>query len=487
MWSVLNGEANVSVNPGFSTFIDNVKATQNLSKLGGAWITSFADPMFFNSAMARQGIGAVDRYMAMIESMIPRDASRKEVIEAFGWVSDAIIHNTNGRYSNEFAPWRLLRKASDFQFKVSLLTPWTEMFETSAGEILSYRLGKDGSSALADLSPIRRRMLEAYGMDSASWDVIRSHSRNIADGKSFIAPDLARMVPDTDIAGVLSKRGMSNTSANRQRWRDEMSSTLGGYFEDFIREAVPRPGIREKAFMSQGLRRGTIAREALELFGQFKSFPVSAFNIMRRRTGADWADVMPRHWILMLAAQTTVAGYIAMSAKDWLAGRHRRPLLNENGTPNAKTFLEAARRGGGLGILGDVLFGDYDRNMHSFVRDIAGPSFSELDSLMALGRDGFEALTDPDGPSTDSLKYQAFRLAERNTPFANLWYLKPLMNYYFFYVMREQLNPGSLKAMERHTEDITGQKAFLKPSRVVGLDPGDRLEKIVEAHTSNLP
>lgn len=488
LWSVLNGESGVSDRPGFSTFIDNVKALQNLSKLGTAWVSAFADPVFLKSAMARHGIGQMERWIGTIEAMIPRGEGRQEAIEAIGFAADAIINNINGRFSNDFAPWRAMRKLSDIQFKIGLLSPWTHMWERGAGEMMSYQLGRDGASALSDLAPLRRRHLEAHGITETDWDLIRSNSQftkqmaedagvKLDDAKPFIGPDAPKYVPDEAIAAMLAGRGDTPSKAGIDRWRDKAQAALGAYFQDFIREAVPRTGLREKAFMSQGLRRGTMAREALELFFQFKSFPLALWNTIRRNTGEEFSDVMPRLWLVSMAAQATIAGYVSITVKDWLAGRNRRPL------DDPATIKDAMLKGGASGIIGDIFLNDFDSNTRSFLKQIAGPSFGELDSLMSIFSEAEGLATGREGASAQSLEYQSYRLLERNTPFANLWYLKPFLNYFVFYAIREHLSPGSLKKMERHIEQQKNQEFFAPPSDIVRRPPGERMERAVELYT----
>ena len=58
--------------------------------------------------------------------------------------------------------------------------------------------------------------------------------------------------------------------------------------------------------------------------------------------------------------------------------------------------------------------------------------------------------------------------AQGNTPFVNLFYTKPALDYLVFYQLQEMVNPGYLRRMERNVKRDQGQEFFLPPSQVVG-------------------
>ena len=61
----------------------------------------------------------------------------------------------------------------------------------------------------------------------------------------------------------------------RLKYKDELKTKLSAYFIDSADSAIPTPGARERAIMNQGHERGTVMGEALRLFAQFKSFPIT--------------------------------------------------------------------------------------------------------------------------------------------------------------------------------------------------------------------
>jgi hypothetical protein len=145
-------------------------------------------------------------------------------------------------------------------------------------------------------------------------------------------------------------------------------------------------------------------------------------------------------------------GYMAMSGKDLLKGREPRPL------DDPATWSAALVQGGGAGILGDFLMGEYNRFGQSLSTTLAGPSFAMFDNIAAIA----SAARNGDDTAAKSLNALI-----NNTPFANLFYIRPALNYMFIYQMQEAVNPGYLRRMERRVEKENNQEFIIKPSSVV--------------------
>ena len=101
-----------------------------------------------------------------------------------------------------------------------------------------------------------------------------------------------------------------------------------------------------------------------------------------------------------------------MQTKLLLKGQTPRPA-------DAKTFLLLLRRGG-LGIMGDFLFGEYNRFGGGLASSLAGPTVGDLDQIRNL----FLRTRDGDAKAADLLKFGI-----DHTPFMNLHVVRPAMNY----------------------------------------------------------
>src|SRR5690606_6705303 len=188
---------------------------------------------------------------------------------------------------------------------------------------------------------------------------------------------------------------------------------------------------------------GTVLGEALRFFWQFKSFPLTVIHraIGREIYGYGAESLSEALFkgkgdmigLASLIVQSAFFGYGAMVIKDLAKGREPREF-------SRKTALAALAQGGGLGIYGDFLFGEYSRYGNSALATLAGPTFGQFDDIIDL----YQKFRDGDDAAASVV-----RIAINNTPFVNLFYTRIALDYLIIYRLQEMANPGYLKRMER--------------------------------------
>lgn len=229
--------------------------------------------------------------------------------------------------------------------------------------------------------------------------------------------------------------------------------------------------------MRRGSQPGTVLGELARFIGQFKAFPVAVLqkSIGRELYGRGYkpsaygASIRPgqeliqalrsgngeKLGIAQLMLWTTLFGYGAMAIKDMVKGREPRPV------DSPVTWIAAMLQGGAWGLYGDFLFGEANRFGGGLTQSLSGPTLGLIDG----GYDLFARMRDGDDAAAAS-----FRFAIQNTPFANLFYTRAMMDYAFLYSVQEALNPGALRRMERRIEKENAQQFLLRPSQNY-LDP----------------
>lgn len=252
----------------------------------------------------------------------------------------------------------------------------------------------------------------------------------------------------------------------RDKFRRDVKASLRAYFAEEVDHLVVTPGARERAWMRQGTQAGTVQGEILRFIGQFKAFPVAFTNrvlgreiylrgdrrLMRGIASGGWG-------LAHIIIATSIFGYLAGAAKSIARGQTPRDPTDR------RTWVAAFLQGGGLGIFGDFIFGEYARTGRSFVATQAGPVASVLDEVSALytaARRG------------EDLGATAFRTAINHTPFINLFYTRMALDYMVLYQVQEMLNPGYLRRMEKRLRDNSGQTHLMPPSRTIGRGGGNR-------------
>ena len=162
--------------------------------------------------------------------------------------------------------------------------------------------------------------------------------------------------------------------------------------------------------------------------------------------------------IAQMMVGTTMMGYLSVTMKDILKGREPMDVFSDDYILNPKLLTKAFVQGGGAGIYGDFLFGQYNRFGQSLTQTLAGPTFGTIDDIAKIYSNVLAG--DTDAITRDSAKFLV-----SNTPGLNLFYLKAATDYMFIYGLMEQTNPGYLRRMERRMRKDMEQQFYFPPSQ----------------------
>lgn len=431
----VTGDANRPVNATLARYSANVRGWQSMAKLGGAVISSVTDLATYASELSYQGRGflsGIGEAVAGVAKGRPK-GERQEILSSLGVFFDSMIGDITRQGSLDESMGGHTSRALQTFFKWNLLEWWTDSLRSSAGMSMSHYLALNAKRAFADLSPELQRTLGLFDIDAAAWDRMRSVGvKQAADGVEFMVPD-AMQPADAD--------------------------KLRRYVVDRAETAVLQPDADARAMLRQGTRSGTPEGELLRFVMQFKGYPVAfTRQVLGREVYGRGGAGSPLKGLTQLLVATTILGYAAMAAKDALKGRTPRDPRNP------KTIVAAMIQGGGAGIYGDYLFGEWNRFGRSALESTAGPTLSTAQDALSMWSGLWRGKTDAG---------DALRLAVNNTPFANLFYTRILADYLFLYDVQEALSPGTLQRLEQRTRRENEQTFLWSPAR-------DRVRPITE-------
>ena len=92
------------------------------------------------------------------------------------------------------------------------------------------------------------------------------------------------------------------------------------------------------------------------------------------------------------------------------------------------------------------------------ISSLLGPTFATADSIADLyGR----------AKKGDDVAAATVKLIISNTPGANIFYARAMLDYLIIYRVQESLNPGYLKRMEDRVKKEQNQTFFVPPSEVI--------------------
>ena len=439
-----------------------LRSWQSMAKLGGALISSITDLAGYAAELryaegknllsgVLDGIGALTRGRASGE--------RGDVLSSLGVFHESVAGSVFARFdSPELVGGKMAWAMQQF-FRLNGLTWWTETLRDGAALQHSHYLARNASKSFDALPAEMSRLLSLYNIDAGKWEILRMATVQ-ADGRAYMTPDGLRTVPRSALDAYIASIGRTPTDAAAANLLDDLAQALRTMAIDRAHHAVLEPGVRTRAFMQRGYQPGTVGGELLRYIGQFKSFPIAMVQMTLGREiygrGYDTlGEYMRKGHGDMIGLATYIGltigmGYAAMAAKDLLRGREPRPV------DDPKTWFAAAAQGGGLGLYGDFLFGEYSRMGRTLTASLAGPVLGNMDTLADLWtriRNG------------DDSAAAAFNAVLQNTPFANLFWIRPALDYLILYGIQESLNPGFLRRMERKLERDNGQTFMLPPSQ----------------------
>jgi len=464
-FDVIDGTTRVPARLTAARIAHGVLSVQTMAKLGGATLSSITDIPLMASELRHQGDSLLTGYKTALEGLARGrgEGETRQLMDLIGAGTEGMIGDLGARFSATDQMPGVMSKLVQRFFKLNLLSWWTDAHKTSVGMVMSRRLAQLSDRPFAALSVDRQRSLAAQDITARQWDLLRAHAVfESAEGGRFLMPDRVQAAPDAAIAALVDGRP---TARRLARARDELQARLQAYYADRIDFAVLTPGAAEQAIITRGFRPGTVEGTALRMIGQFKAFPLTVITKAWGREVAEsgfWktlgAAARGRAGTAQIAAMIvamTALGYVAQSAKEMARGRSPRDPLS------VATWIAAFTQGGGAGIYGDFLFGEFNRYGGGLLSTALGPTAGTVDEL---GRAWAAALRGEDFAST------LFQAAKNNVPFANLFYTRAALDYLILYQIQEAMNPGYLARMQSRIETENGQSFLLPPTEALGVN-----------------
>ncbi|MFI4979732.1 MAG: hypothetical protein ACHQIO_05240 [Nevskiales bacterium] len=448
-FNYLTGEATRPVNRLGAQIGSDIRVVESMAKLGLVAFTHLSSAVTKAAELRYQGIGLFDRYANFIDSMM-QGRGRGEMRE----LADLLLAGTEGMHGNILSRFTLddtvpgtLSKLTNRFFQASGLTWLLNAQKAGAERIMSRHLGMQVEKDFAGLPAELQRALMQYDISPADWDALRTAPGHFTvDGRVFLTPDAAqRAVPRLDLAG-------SDILTSTQR--DALALKLHAYLADVADRSIITPGIETRALLTGGNRPGTFWGELARFIAQFKTWGVAAMQQgVGREINGGQGLAGAISGVVQMALAASLLGYATMTLKDLVKG------LTPRQPNDARTWTAALIQGGGFGILGDYLFGEYSRFGGGIGESVLGPVLGQgLTEIMTLWNDL------KDGRGKD-IPPDTARIILGNTPFINMFYSRAALNYLFLNSIQETLNPGYLRRSEQRVRQQTGQTFWLSPQQ----------------------
>lgn len=462
---VLSGSHNHPVDINMARIWAGVRSVQTLAKMGSSTLSSMGDIASTISELRFQGMSWGDAI----------NSGWKEVVASLTFkqrqeFAEHLLVDLEGStaeisrqiFSTDNLPG-VMNNLTRIMMKLNLQTQWNNAMKSGTARATSWLMAKNAGTAFEKLDEPYRLFLSRYGIKAQEWSLIGKHMLFEADGRKYVGPSMVSQIPDAAFGGL--------TPWQIGQKRRDLMTAVQMLFYDRANTAVPTPGAREHIAMLGDTRPGTPQGEFWRTAMQFKSFPLTHvmkvwgretigrvpggvdssnfFAGMKQGLGEQWRTAVPG--MLGMMTTMTLMGYVAMSAKDITKGMQPRDPRDP------RAWGAAFMQGGGAGIMGDFIFGEFNRYGRNLLATAAGPTLGELDSAAQL----WAKFVRGEDAGAEALKF-----VSKNTPGNSLFYLRPALNYLLLYQLQEAVNPGSLRRMERRIERDQGQQFFVPPSSI---------------------
>lgn len=431
---------------------------QRWSLLGGSGILSgIIDPFVKSfSAWRRSGelADALDEYTLNFKTMFENldKPEVQDLLSDLGVTNDYMLATINPRFTvNDVVETEFQKKVANIDNHFFYLNG-QYFFDTrnraSSAIGIATRLGSKTSLPFDKLSTQYQEMLTKNGIDSGAWDIVRQSTTKY---KNSTVVHLEG-INDINVDGYLQSQGKKTTDYQRNKAREDIRMKMMQLMNDEVGYGVLGADDRLRAFMFGGDKSGSAVGLMRKLFWQFKQYPMSYFQKIVGREIYSGPGKMSERIVNLSAAMiaTTIGGYIALNIDQLRRGKY--PLEF-----NEKTIGQAMIRGGGLGIYGDFL---YNLTMNKFgqsaTTSLLGPTVGDFDTLS-------KALSGVMQGDVNKAGDNAARLVVSNIPFANIFYVKPILDYIILNQINEAISPGSLKRAESRLKKDYNQEYFVTP------------------------
>lgn len=461
MFDYLDGTADRPANQQAARIFQGIRNLQSMAKLGAVNFTHL--------------FSMTTKIMEMRYQGVPWGQALSDTVASFGrgvegrgdrkLLHDLLLSNIDGRMTQMMKYWTPGDIEPGWSSRMlGTMLKWEGfhyiMNSAKAGtkDTLARLLGSQVEREFDDLIPETQRAFLQHGITRSDWDLMRNapdHTR--VDGRTYLTPDAAhRAAPWHDANG--------NDLFTFEK-RQDLAFKLYNYFETEADNSIVRPGLSEKAMFYQGTRPGTLLGEVSRFMAQFKMW--GAANI-RQNVGREWyGHEGSNSWLpsksqamglISLASLSTILGYGRMATVSLLKGEVPRSPLDP------ATYGAALAQGGGLGIMGDLLFGGVARNQQTASELVLGPGIGTAINLAMLPHVMANAAVG-DRRARKDLGPELLKTTLDNTPFINMFYTRTALNYLFLWRLQEWLNPGFQERRERRLKQQTGQTFWLSPAQ----------------------
>lgn len=435
-----------------ATSLSTARSLMTAAFLDRAIVASLSDMNSMRMAaksMGMNGGNLVSRQVGLLQSL-----TREELLRA-GWVADTMADagTALARFQQEVAPAEWAERVTQASMRIQGLSFWTDRARAVAYQEFSGFMAAQIDRDLDALEPQLRDLLRKWGVTKDEWDEFRrpEHLFTAGNGATFAMP--------------LNYRQASTASPELA---DRVFFKMQGAAEEFLELAVPTRSLLAQGWVdpaAYNLPPGSIGFEVLKSGLAFKSFTMT-FTVNQYRQIKARGGFTSRDGIMYaadLAAGATVLGALSIQANELLMGRDPQDMTDP------MFWARSAAKGGGFGILGDIVVTGQASWGGGFLGYVGGPVPQLASDVwgLTIGNGltaAYQAIT---GEEIDTnFGTDLARFGRRYTPMGQTPLIGPVLDRLLWDQLQVALDPDSVEAMAQASqkrENLYGGGEFWLP------------------------
>lgn len=443
-----------------------IRAMEVLSKLGGVVLSALSDGSLAAQRMKRAGGSYLDGYAGMFGGVARLDPKiRKEVADSLDVGARSAAAHLTARFAASDGPLGWASWMQRAFFKVNGFQFYMDGGRQGLASMLANVWGRQADRAWSALEAGTREDFARFGLNEAAWDVLRAGATDPGDGRLYLTLDAVDTADEAALLDWYQWNGKGDRARAVEAARDDLGLRLRTLIGATLDDALTEARARERVTLTAGLRPGTAMGEAARFFTQFLSFSQAVIGRHVAPAIKGYAGQHPVSLLAHLIVASTALGFVSLQAKQLVKGRTPRGLEDDEGNSMAGSlFIASLLQGGGLGIYGDFLFGEANRNgLPATISSFAGPAVSDAEKLFAIVNRAVWGDMDEKADAGGDLA----KFAVTSAPGANLFYTRAVLDYLVLYRMQEAMSPGYLERWEKRVREREASEFLIDPSEAV--------------------
>lgn len=431
-WAVINGTVDQVKSKPWADVMGNFRALTSMAVLGNDMLSAFTDlgTGAINLSAATGG-GVLTSIGKQAEGLIRSlpVGQQKKVANMLAISLESALGNQL-RVAGSEGITKGINKANYLFQKLNPAAAQGRFHRVAATTMLGLNLHEAAQKGFSDLNPWQRQLVEKSGITEHDWPAFAAMESNINGKDSIISVRHASQISDDVAKAAIAANKAANPfflPSTPNEYRAMMEKKVGLIYDEFSSAAAPNPGLRERAILMQGTKKGTLSGEIMRNTAMLKSFTVKQMAVMQKLYMSN-PNGAPN--IKHLSAQ--MAGLMVMGA----AVLHLRAIRDNESAPDftqPDTIKRLITTSGAFGPMADFALAETGVGADPFTNFVAGPAVAMLGKMWASGKKAIDAAT------SDKVDYKAkdASKAMKMLPGSNLFYLKAALNYNAFGALQE--------------------------------------------------